>query len=75
MSHFPRLDVLPAAQRTLWGKLADVARFPFVLYGGTAVALYLGHRESVDFDFSSHRAFQPVRSIPLVTSESAILAG
>jgi hypothetical protein len=23
----------------------------FVLYGGTAVALHLGHRESLDFDF------------------------
>jgi hypothetical protein len=29
------------------------------LYGGTAVALYLGHRESVDFDFFTNRAFQP----------------
>jgi hypothetical protein len=59
VSQFPRLDVLPAAQRALWSKLADVARFPFVLYGGTAVALYLAHRESVDFDFFSHRPFQP----------------
>ena len=59
MSQFPRLDILPAAQRSLWPKLADVARNSFVLYGGTAVALYLGHRESVDFDFFSHRAFQP----------------
>ena len=40
VSHFPRLDVLPAAQRVLWSKLADVVRFPFVLYGGTAVALW-----------------------------------
>ena len=23
----------------------------FVLYGGTAVALHLGHRQSLDFDF------------------------
>lgn len=23
----------------------------FVLYGGTAIALHLGHRESLDFDF------------------------
>ena len=31
----------------------------FVLYGGTATALYLGHRESVDFDFFTERTFQP----------------
>jgi hypothetical protein len=27
----------------------------FVLYGGTAVALHLGHRHSIDFDFFSNR--------------------
>ena len=59
MSGFPRLDVLPAAQRTLWPQLADVSRHSFVLYGGTAVALYLGHRESVDFDFFTNLPFQP----------------
>lgn len=59
MNRFPRLDILPAAQRTLWPQLADVARHSFVLYGGTAVALYLGHRESVDFDFFTNLTFQP----------------
>lgn len=59
MSRFPRLDILPAAQRDLWPQLAEVSRDSFVLYGGTAVALYLGHRESVDFDFFTHRTFQP----------------
>ncbi len=29
----------------------------FVLYGGTAIALRLGHRESMDFDFFSSRTF------------------
>jgi hypothetical protein len=59
VSLFPRLDILPSAQRTLWPKLAAVSRHSFVLYGGTAVALYLGHRESVDFDFFTNRPFQP----------------
>ena len=59
LSRFPRLDILPAAQRALWPRLADVSRNSFVLYGGTAVALYLGHRESVDFDFFTHLPFQP----------------
>ena len=59
MSLFPRLDILPSAQRNLWPELATVSRHSFVLYGGTAVALYLGHRESVDFDFFTNRPFQP----------------
>lgn len=59
MSRFPRLDILPAAQRTLWPRLAELRQDSFVLYGGTAVALYLGHRESVDFDFFTQRTFQP----------------
>lgn len=59
MNRFPRLDILPAAQRAFWPQLADVTRHSFVLYGGTAVALYLGHRESVDFDFFTNLTFQP----------------
>ena len=46
----PRLDILPKAQRALWPHLASVPR-RYVLYGGTALALRLGHRVSVDFDF------------------------
>ena len=49
----PRLDVLPPAQQRLWPQLRNVPGLGFVLYGGTAIALRLGHRESVDFDFFS----------------------
>lgn len=45
-------DILPEAQRRLWPYLASF-QDRFVLYGGTAVALRLGHRYSVDFDFFS----------------------
>ena len=31
----------------------------FVLYGGTAIALHLGHRQSVDFDFFTSEPFDP----------------
>jgi hypothetical protein len=55
MSGFtPHLEILPPPQRRLWGELSFVPR-EFVLYGGTALALHLGHRDSVDFDFFSHR--------------------
>src|SRR6202789_1875677 len=56
MSHFsPHLEILPAPQRALWNELSEVSR-EFVLYGGTALALYLAHRNSVDFDFFGSRA-------------------
>lgn len=44
-------EILPAAQREIWPQLAPTAALSFALYGGTAVALHLGHRVSVDFDF------------------------
>jgi hypothetical protein len=54
----PRLDILPAPQRRLWDELAGVPS-EFVLYGGTAIALHLGHRESLDYDFFSSRPLDP----------------
>jgi hypothetical protein len=51
----PRLDILPPHQRKLWRELRVFSQVGFVLYGGTAIALRLGHRQSVDFDFFSER--------------------
>ena len=50
----PRLETLPAPQRKLWGEMSAVPSV-FVLYGGTALALRLGHRASEDFDFFSRQ--------------------
>lgn len=47
----PRTDILPPAQREMWPLLAPTSALAFALYGGTAVALHLGHRISLDFDF------------------------
>ena len=55
----PCLDILPAPQRKLWDELTGLAGAGFVLYGGTALALRLGHRVSEDFDFFSNEPFQP----------------
>lgn len=55
---FPRLDILPPAQRRLWPQFGAVSGLGFVLYGGTGIALRLGHRQSVDFDFFTERSFQ-----------------
>jgi hypothetical protein len=55
----PDLSILPAGQRDLWLRLAPTPE-RFVLYGGTALALRLAHRESVDFDFFSSLPFQAI---------------
>jgi hypothetical protein len=47
----PKFSILPPAQREIWPCLEPARQLSFVLYGGTAVALHLGHRESLDFDF------------------------
>jgi hypothetical protein len=62
------LSILPAAQRALWGELAGVPEH-FVLYGGTVIALQLGHRQSVDFDFFVRKdidAQQMIENLPLL---------
>jgi hypothetical protein len=47
----PKTEILPKAQQEIWPLLAPTPGLSFVLYGGTAVALHLGHRVSVDFYF------------------------
>jgi hypothetical protein len=61
----PRLDILPPPQRRLWDELAGVPT-EFVLYGGTAIALHFGHRESVDFDFFGNKPLDPARLVPAI---------
>ena len=61
----PRLDILPPAQRRLWDELSAVPA-AFVLYGGTAVALHLGHRQSVDFDFFGNTPLDPALLVPAI---------
>jgi len=61
-----RPDILPPAQRRQWDTGLGVPSH-FVLYGGTALALRLGHRQSVDFDFFSAENFSPdalLRALP-----------
>lgn len=58
----PRLDILPLPQRRLWDELRHVP-VDFVLYGRTAIALHLGHRQSIDFDFFGDRPFDPVKLV------------
>jgi len=52
-------EVLNRAQSRLLPKLAVLKQHGFYLAGGTALALHLGHRTSVDFDFYSLKSFAP----------------
>ena len=54
----PNLTTLPPPQRKLWPELASTPE-GFTLYGGTALALRLAHRTSVDFEFFSNAPFDP----------------
>lgn len=74
----PRLSTLPAAQQAVWPSLRRAQEQGFVLYGGTAVALQLGHRVSVDFDFFSDRPFVPDalrRDLPVLEDAQTLDAG
>ena len=66
----PHLEILPVAQRRLWDELTQLPD-EFVLYGGTAFALHLGHRHSIDFDFFSRRDL----NFPNLESEIEFLVG
>ena len=52
----PHMEILPPAQQRLWSKLSAATGLGFALYGGTAIALRLGHRTSINFDFFSPAA-------------------
>jgi len=58
MTFSPKLNILPESQRALWKELKPTPKH-FVLYGGTALALRLGHRVSEDFDFFTNATFEP----------------
>jgi hypothetical protein len=74
-------EVLPAKQRRVLARLGPAATaLGFHLGGGTALALHLGHRRSVDFDwFTGRRLRDPhglarrlrERGIPLATTHVA----
>ena len=49
-------EILPPVQKRLWPALCRAPEMGLVLYGGTAIALRLGHRVSVAFDFFTDRS-------------------
>lgn len=65
----PRLEILPPEQQELWPSLRGLMTGGWVLYGGTALALRLGHRVSIDFDFFND---QPIDRDQLFTALPAL---
>ncbi len=73
----PHLEILPESQKALWNELSDTPD-RFVLYGGTALALRIGHRQSIDFDFFSNDTFAPdelYRTISYLKKSEKIVSG
>jgi hypothetical protein len=69
------MDILPQSQRELWPHLTPARHAGFVLYGGTAIALRLGHRQSVDFDFFTHNTLDKAQLfsiLPFLTTGTVI---
>ncbi len=50
-------DILSKGQKEIFKKLNFINEYGFYLAGGTGLALYLGHRTSIDFDFYSQEHF------------------
>ena len=69
-----KLDILPPPQQRLWAEL-DATPAEFTLYGGTALALRLGHRRSINFDFFSNATFDPenlARMLPYLSGAERV---
>ena len=54
----PNLDTMAHEQRALWPRLAELPA-DAVLYGGSGIAVQIGHRMSIDFDLFLPRSFAP----------------
>ena len=67
------IHILSEEQRSLLEALRDTNLYSgkFYLAGGTAAALYLGHRLSEDFDFFSREEFRQEEVISLSYFEDA----
>lgn len=74
-SFVPHREIFLPSQQTVWSSLAPVRKAGFVLYGGTAVALRLGHRRSMDFDFFSDQPLDKsgvYKSLPILADATVI---
>jgi len=73
----PCMDILPPAQQRLWPLLKATGELGFVLYGGTAIALRLAHRPSVDFDFITEKPLDrdALMALPFMANANVLQDG
>ena len=70
-----RYEILPKTQLALLPELLPTRYAGFALYGGTAIALQIGHRESIDFDFFTAEPLDEakiVRAMPFLKDAVAL---
>lgn len=70
----PHFEILPRPQRLLWEEMHAIPP-EFILYGGTALALRLGHRQSLDFDFFGSSSFDTIalyQAVPFLNGSKII---
>ena len=60
------LDILDKKRQNLFKKLPGICKLNFYLAGDTALALQLGHRLSVDFDFYTPKEFNIINLVPKI---------
>lgn len=71
----PHLEILSEVQQWVYPQLRNLKDLGFVLCGGSALALQLGHRQSVDFDFFLYGRLNQKRlrdAFPLLNDESLV---
>ena len=54
-------EILSEKQKKIFKKLTFLKKHGFYLAGGTGLALQIGHRTSIDFDFYTQKKFNPLR--------------
>jgi len=68
-------DILPGPQKAILPDLKPVISLGFTLYGGTAIALHFGHRQSIDFDYFSARPInrkQLIEQVPFLKKATVL---
>lgn len=71
----PHLEILSEVQQWVYPQLRNLKDLGFVLYGGSALALQLGQRQSVGFEFFLHRRLKQKLlrgACPLLGDESLV---
>lgn len=59
------LKILNKERKEIFSQLGFVEKLDWYLAGGTALALQLGHRTSIDFDFYTSKRFQPEKILDI----------